>query len=196
MKIKLLVVSFIAAFASLAAHADLFWYNNFAVLDENGDPVTASETDHTVGYFAQLIFAGASPDAFVASGNGTSGDDAVIETMFSGQNDFLYVDGFFPIQAVAAVLGSGGNGDYYVRVFNAPNPDFYDGTSAEIPASATHYWQSDVHTYTHSDTLPDTWDFAPSGGQTLTVIVPEPSVLAIMGLGLFGLASARRRFQA
>jgi len=181
---------------AFSAQADLFWYNSAAILDENGDPVVASDSDSTVGYFAQLIFAGVNgPDLFVASGSGVSGDDAVVDTMFAGQNDFLFVDGFFPLQVSPALSGPSGNGDYFVRVFNAPNLNFNDGNAADIPGSATFYFQSDVLSYTHNDTQPELFDFAPMGGQTLNV-VPEPSTLAMLGISLAALARMRRRFVA
>jgi hypothetical protein len=187
-----------AALASLAmvvsTKADLFWFNSVNILDFNGDPVAASDTDSTVGYFAQLIFAGLAPDGLTLSGNGTSGDDAVVATMFAGQNDFLFVDGIFPIQGTAAVAGAGGNGNYFVRVFNAPNLNFGDGNSAALPAGATHYFQSAVHAYAHSEFSPDNWDFAPAGGQTTMELVPEPSVMAMMAMSLLVLGKLRRRF--
>jgi hypothetical protein len=181
---------------AVGVKADLFWYNTGAITDFNGDLVPASQTDSTVGFFAQLIFAGANgtPDAFTPTGNGVSGDDVVADTMFAGEGFFLFEDGFFPLQTLASVVGSSGNGSYYVRVFDAPNPDFSSGTSA--PVVGSYYWESATYSYTHSPTIPDQFDFAPSGGQTTIAVVPEPSVIAIMGLGLFGLASARRRLQA
>jgi len=189
-------VLFIVALMGFQAKADLFWNNSVAILDFNSDPVAASQTDSSVGYFAQLIFAGANnvADAFSPAGNGVTSDDVVIDTMFAGEDYFLFQDGFFPLQSAASVIGSAGDGVYYVRVFDAPNPSFGSGTSA--PVVGSYYWESDTHTYTHNQTIPDQWDFAPSGGQTTIAVVPEPSVIAIMGLGLFGLASARRRLQA
>lgn len=193
---KLILTALIAVVA-LSAQADLYWYNTVAINDENGDPVTASQSDSSVGYFAQLLFTGADgeADAFVVSGSGISGDDAVIATMFAGQNYFLATDGFFPLQdPPPAVAGSAGNGDYYVRVYNAPNSNFGMGTNAPIPSGATYYWQSAEHTYTHSETLPDSWDFAPSGGQTLTPIaIPEPALLGLAVVGLVSLRLYRRR---
>jgi len=183
---------------SVNSFADLFWLNSAPILDETGSPVGASQTDPTVGFFAQLIFAGANNvvDAFDPNyaGNGVSSDDVVVDTMFAGENFFAATAGFFPIQSTASVIGAAGNGIYYVRVFNAPNISFASGPSAPIVGS--YYWESATHSYTHNPTTPDQWDFAPSGGQTTIAIVPEPSVIAIMGLGLFGLASARRRLQA
>lgn len=189
-------VFFIVAFSFLAARADLYWSNSQAILDSNGDPVPASDSDFTIGYFAQLIFAGANntADAFAPSANGVTGDDVVAATKYAGQGYFLFEDGFFPLELTPSIIGSAGNGFYFVRVFDAPNPDFELGVSA--PIVGNFYWQSEIHEYTHSPTTPDQWDFAPSGGQTTLAIVPEPGVLAMMGLGLFGLAAARRRLQA
>lgn len=193
---KFLALLAMGSVLAFSAQADLYWFNSGAILDENGDPVKADEFDSTIGYFAQLIFAGNDgPDAFVPSGSGVSGNDVVVDTMFAGMGDFLYTDGFFPLQPGPAVAGASSSGEYFVRVFNAPNLNFVDGNAADIPGTATYYYESSSISYTHSDTLPELWDFAPMGGQTLNV-VPEPSTLAMLGISLAALARLRRRFVA
>jgi len=172
-----------------AVQADLFWFNSVSINDQSNVPLTASETESSVGCFAQLIYCGANAtiDPFVTSGSGVSGDDSVLATMFAGQGDMFYSDGFFPVQGTAAISGANPNGTYYVRVYNAPNLSFASGNSAPIPSGATRYFQSTTYSYTHSETLPDNFDFASSGGQTLLPI-PEP---AMLGLGIIGLISLR-----
>ncbi len=107
--------------------------------------------------------------------------------MFAGQGDSLYSDGFFPLQGSAAISGANPNGNYYVRVYDAPNASFASGTNAPIPSGAAYYYQSGLYSYTHSETLPDSFDFASSGAQTMTPI-PEP---AMIGLGIIGVISLR-----
>lgn len=198
MKNKLLI-AFIVAASVVNSNAALLWGNSVAILDLPGDPVVASSNDPLVGYFGQLIYAGADNTANAHNpsydSNGVTSDDVVVSTAYAGQGvaPFLLQDGIFPI-ATGVAGGAENNGFYYVRIFNAPNPNFVLGVSA--PIVGTHYWQSSTHQYEYSPTNDDQWDFAPSGGQTTIAIVPEPSVIAIMGLGLFGLASARRRLQA
>jgi hypothetical protein len=84
------------------------------------------------------------------------------------------------------ISGANPNGNYYVRAYNAPNLSFASGTNA--PVTGTYYYQSALHTYAHSESLPDQWDFSSGiGGQTLLAI-PEPAAL---GLGIIGLISLR-----
>lgn len=190
---KLLTGFVVCCMCSAAAYSDLFWYSGGAMLDESGVALPAHETDYTIGCFAQLIYTGpdGAPNTFSATGDGLSGDDSVVSTMFAGQTDPFYSDGYFILQSTAAVSGSAGNGDYYVRVFNAPSEDFTQGTAAEFGA-ATYYWQSEEHTYTHSDTTPDNWIFDNSvGGQTL-VAIPEPTILAFGFLGLLSVRFSRK----
>ena len=170
-------------------HADLFWYNMGAISNQNGVALAADETQSSIGCFAQLIYAGANglADSFVASGSGISGDDRVEATMFAGQGDMFYSDGFFPLQGSAAISGANPNGTYYVRVYNAPNLNFASGTNAAIPGAASYYFQSTTLAYTHSETVSEYFDFAPNGGRTLLPI-PEP---AMLGLGIMGLISLR-----
>lgn len=196
MKHKYVIIAILVSNLSISSFADLLWFNSEPILDFDGNAVLSSQTDSSVGYFAQLIFAGASaPSAFVNAGSGVSGDDVVVDTMFAGMNDFLATDGFFPLQNTPAVQGSANNGNYYVRVFDAPNLDFNLGTSAPIPSAANYFWQSEVHTFVHSDFEPDNWDFAPSGGQTFELI-PEPSAMALLFIGGGSLMYFRRRLRA
>ncbi|MGA1193315.1 MAG: PEP-CTERM sorting domain-containing protein [Kiritimatiellia bacterium] len=180
------------------SNAALLWGNSSPILDFTGSPVPASN-DSSIGFFAQLIYAGTNSvaDAFDhdLTSNGVTSDDVVVSTAHAGQGvaAFLVQDGIFPL-ATGVSGGSENNGTYYVRVFDAPNDNFGLGTFAPIVGS--YYWQSSTHSYEYSATTDDQWNFAPSGGQTTITIIPEPSVIAIMGLGLFGLASARRRLQA
>jgi hypothetical protein len=200
LNIKLCKVLVAGLLITSAAKADLFWFNSLPILDFDGNEVASDQFDSSISAFAQLIFAGANgvADSFAASASGVTGDDVVAAIMHAGQNDFLFFlnPGLFPLQEFPAVIGSGGNGNYFVRVFDSPSASFGAGLAASVPTSG-YYWQSEIHTFTHEDppSPPDNWDFAPLGGQTLTV-VPEPSVMAIMGLGLFGLAAARRRLQS
>ncbi len=186
---KLLTALVSVMILASAVHADLYWMNSLAINDQNGVALAADESDYTIGCFAQLIYCGAnnSIDFFSVVGSGVTGDDVVMATMFAGQNEPFFSDGFFPAQSVPAVTGPNPDGIYYVRVYNAPNANFAQGNSAPIPTTATHYFESATYNYTHSGTTPNTFDFAPDGGQTMNLI-PEP---AMLGLGVIGLISLR-----
>lgn len=156
-------------FAIAASHAGLVWGNSGAITNERGVAVASSRTDGAVGAFAQLICAGPNEtaDAFVRSGTGLGGDDVVVATVFSAEDFFSApAPGIFPMR-VLALASADSNKVYYVRVFNVPNPDYAEGTSAPAPLRATYFWQSATHAYAHDELLDDHWNFAPAGGQTL-----------------------------
>jgi hypothetical protein len=185
-----------ALLLTASAKADLAWYNTGAISNFNGVAVATDDTDPTIGVFAQLIHitSGAEASAIVNSGSGVSGFDVVWDVSFAGRGDDLHFEnpGLFPLRT--GVFGLE-NGYYYVRVFDAPQAtleDFNLGTNAPLPSSSQYYWQSDAFSYTHNEVSPSQFDFAPSGGQTLTLI-PEPNVLALIFIGAAGLAYARRK---
>lgn len=176
-----------------SAQADLVWGNSVAITDYNGTALTASWDDATVGCFAQLIYcSGSTANAFVNSGTGVSGGDTVVATSYAGKGDqWGYTDGIFP--GATGVSGSAGNGYYYVRVFDAAESTLADYNNALIPSTASYYWQSDVHQYTHVEQTPDQWDFAAAGGSTTNLIaVPEPTTLAFLGLGALAMVLRKR----
>ncbi|HNR94874.1 MAG TPA: hypothetical protein PKM67_09325 [Kiritimatiellia bacterium] len=153
---------------TLNSEAALVWGNSGAITNERGVTVASSETDSGIGSFAQLIWAGANEtaDPFVRSDTGVSGDDAVVATVFSAEDFFSApMPGIFPMRVALGAADS--NKVYYVRVFNAPNPDYAAGIAASAPLHATYFWQSDTHAYAHNELLDDHWNFAPFGGQTL-----------------------------
>lgn len=180
------------------AHAGLFWGSGINVIqDFNGSPVATTDSfDPTAGAFAQLIkiINGSTPFAFVNSGSGISvGNEEVVETVYSGLNDDLSDPGTFQFNATSTLNGSEFDGTYYVRVFDTPQATLADwnlGTSAPIPSGAQYYFQSSTLSYTHNELSAETWNFG--AGQTTLAVVPEPGTMALLGVGLFGLAARRR----
>lgn len=188
-----------AVLFTLSASADLGWYNSGAISNFYGVALATHDTDPTIGPFAQLIriTSGTEPSAFINSGSGVSGFDAVWNVSFMGEGDDLHNENPGILPPRQGVTGAE-NGYYYVRVFDAPQTtvtDFNLGTNAPIPSASQYYWQSDTFLYTHNDSFPTQFNFAPNGGQTLTLI-PEPNVLALIFMGAAGLAYARRRNRA
>ena len=188
---RMTVVAALTALLCMSAVADLAWFNSRAIKDQNNIPVAAHSTDYTVGFFAQLVFTGidGTKDDFVASGTGTTDDDVVVATMFAGQDDFIPQNGFYPVHT--GVVGPA-NGDYYVRVYNAANPNYPSGALAAIPPAATYYWESIEHSYIHNDSEVDNCDFSAGSSElrTLNPIsqIPEP---AMFGLALVSIGALR-----
>jgi hypothetical protein len=167
-KTGMVVLAFLLC-SGAASNADLVWGNGGAITNERGAAVASSRTDCALGSFAQLIWAGPNEtaDAFVRSDTGLSGDDTVVATVFSAEDFFAApAPGIFPMR-VLALNAADSNKVYYVRVFNASNPDYSEGVSAPAPLRATYFWQSEPHAYQYSELLDDHWDFAPVGGRTL-----------------------------
>lgn len=198
---RVLTVAALVAFTTSLSFGGFKWGSGINVItDFNGDPVATSDSfDPTVGAFAQLIriLSGSEPYDFVNSGSGIDTlNEVVVDTMYSGLYEDLSDPGTFSFGPFI-LNDSAFDGTYYVRVFDAPQANVGDwnlGGDAPIPASAQYYFQSATYNYVHNDLAPVTWNFG--SGQTTLAIVPEPGVLAMMGLGLFGLAAARRRLQA
>ena len=82
--------------------------------------------------------------------------------------------GYFPLeQNVISVANNSRDGNYYVRVFDAPNPNFNAGPDAALPGSyfdGTHYYyESGIHTYTYAvGAPPSEFNFALQGGKKTT----------------------------
>ena len=183
---------------SAMASSSLMWGSTgFLVRDDLNNALPGSVNDGTVGAWAQLLYAGANgvADEFLASGFGTSVDDVVVDTSYSWNGSFIGASaGKFSYQTAGTsdIL----NGNYYVRVYNVPNPDYGLGNAATIPVAATHYYESSLHSYTYTSVAdaPDQWSF--TGGanqQTLNVVsVPEPSSMILLSLGMI-VAGVRRR---
>jgi hypothetical protein len=194
---KKILALLLIALLTFSASANFIWSGG-GLVNFNDVLLPASETDPTVGAFVQLIMItnGSVASAFVNSGNGTSGNDIVVQASYLGQGDDLFEPG----------LGSGfyyfeGASSFYVRVFDAPQATLGDWDSgslgAPIPVNSQYYFQSHVYSYNFNPLAPTSTDFNISefGNKTINV-VPEPGVLAMMGLGLFGLATVRRRLQS
>jgi len=174
------------------------------ITDENNQNLEYSESTGTQGAFAQLIWVGPdnTKDPFSTSTpTGVSGDDAVVATTYSfgGTSGVLgpYTNQFKFNNVGSSIIGPDENGyRYYVRVFNGPNPNYASGTNAAVNgvAGITYYYESDVDTFNYSEFgANDTFSFGQGQDRQTLTAVPEPSTLALMGLGAAALIGARRK---
>jgi hypothetical protein len=201
------IVSLIIAVSmtSMAAQAILFWgaeTPELLILDaDNSTPLLEGETA-TTGVFGQLIriLTGTTAGSLLdqrGTGTGLSANEVVADYGFAGQFNLLGENGYFGYGQITPP--DTGTNYYYVRIFNTPHATVEAFNNAYIPEAATHYYQSIVYSYVRNSGDPP-----PVPGVTIEVggnytsleIVPEPGVLAMMGLGLFGLATVRRRLQS
>ena len=181
----ILVITSLVAGVALSAHADFLWSNGIEtkITDQNNSALTSSASNRLGGCFAQLIKItdGSEAHTFTGSAQGVTGGDQVVNTQTAGWgwNPLLTGGLFFEQNQVAD-----SDGYFYVRVFNTPQSTEDDFTSAIIPTTATHYWQSEVYSYSYSMS-PESWDIT-TGSSSLqtTIAVPEPTTIAFLGLGM------------
>ncbi len=194
---KNLALVMIFVMTSRAALAGLTWgaeTEGLPVLNSDSSTELSLGNSATTGAFAQLIRILVGNTAYTFTGTGTGIDvvnETIADTMYAGQWNDSLPNGYFPYNTTTILNNTSFNGFYYVRVFNAPQSSQSDFDNSLIPSTATHYYQSAAFSYTHDVLSPATFDFGDNA--TTIAIVPEPGVLAMMGLGLFGLASVRRR---
>jgi len=181
----------------------LFWTSSTnKVTGYGGQGLPYSETDGTQGAFAQLIWVGpnGTRDPFDPSDpDGTGNDDVVVDITFSygavipGTKSNQFADVGVPLSDIGAAQ-NGSN--YYVRVYNAPNPN-YNAVGAPITGvvGITYYYESDIHAYDHKGgTQPDIWNFTGGTDQSTQLqLVPEPTTMGLMAVGALALVASRRR---
>lgn len=185
------------ALSCLLANANtLLWGSDTnTVSDEFGNLVPTSKTNGTIGAFAQLIWVGldGNVDDFLYSGTGVSDDDQVLAVNYSYGRDYLFGDNdgkFFD-----APSGLSEDSQVYVRVYNAANPNYANGTNAVITGSdISHYWQSSVYSFDYIELgTDDLWNFTGGTDVQTTTAVPEPTTFFLFAMGGMGAWVIRRK---
>ena len=196
-KLAPLAVMAVVALLAVPSYGDFNWFNttsNYVYYGDGTTRVDGDQTQSSIGCFIQLIWAGANGtfDAPINSGNGISGtsDDRVHATSWIGAGIFTGPSGLYDQSGFT----SDSNGNYIVRFWSAPSPDFGNGL---VPTSTTNrYNQTASWPNPGSETPnpPDDFNNLPNGGISLTLqAVPEPAMIALGLVGLVSLRFFRRR---
>jgi len=211
--------SLLATLAATSSFAAINWQTTTGgVTIKNIDGVTplVAGRDDAVGYFVQLIFAGANgiidPVNTTVGSNGVSGDDVVIDVSWIGNG--------LSSTPPAGVLGQqteGGtvpvtlapNNRLFVRAWNAPWSGAVVGTTAAlqlqtsdgtesaaiVTASPTlAYGNSALQALSPTYSAIDTVVFNIESFSTDTLVnVPEPTTAALLSMGFAGVTMALKR---
>lgn len=201
--LSLFAASFSAKASFIVEQYDDFWSSNLTQLSNYANANTAS----TTGGFEYIDFTDFNRNndfagfnlwpSDIADGNGYSGPNAAINETF-----FVRITGLFDID---------GDGDYTIRTLNDDGIFvFVDGVlvindptlhpirrfSADLSLTAgTH--DIELFMFERGGAADLEVSIASNGGafSLLNARVPEPSILALMGLGIIGLGFSRRRMR-
>jgi hypothetical protein len=184
---------------------DLSWNNGALenLLDNNSSPLTGSETDETIGDFAQLIWVGDNGiiDALDLNANdGAGGDDVVLGKSHIGFNMGFFEpkDGNINAETTGISFSTFNftdsntdNDRIYARFYNSPTTSV-EYSANSFPSSATHYGDSPNFHQVQNGVPLQTFVLAPS--QT-NIAIPEPTTIAVLLMGLLGLVGFRKHLR-
>ena len=161
----------------------------------------STTTGYTLGPFIQLIWTGgdgliSSFDATSLTGIAAGADDKIVATAWVGKGIFPPGDGggkngvFSDTSSIS--FGTSTGSTFYVRFFDTISPNYASGY---VPTSGKYSNISDAGwTITQGNVDTGIASFNISSSQlALISIVPEPSSVALMGLGL-AMFALRRKF--
>ena len=196
-KLAPLAVMAVVALLAVPSYGDFDWFNLASNRVYYGDGTTLADGDasSSVGCFVQLIWAGANGtfSTPINSGNGIPGgsDDQVQLTTWLGNNWFGNPDGRY---AGSGTYTADSNGNYVVRFWSAPSPDYGNGL---VPTSTTNRYNQTASWANPGNEPPagaDQFNILPGGGISMTLqAVPEPAMIALGLVGLVSLRFFRRR---
>lgn len=187
---KALIALLAIGLMATVAQADFQWGSAAYIYGSDGSTWAIRDTDVTVGFFAQLIYAGSDGVAqpLTGTGTGVDGDDSIYDVSWFGE-DGGSVDGIFYAGAGKTITAGAPEDGYnfYTRFYAAPAAT-WNGLATTID-DQSYYWEGDVWTYDNDLPDPKTYaaDHAESGNYAINVeTIPEPTsvILALLGLGL------------
>lgn len=196
---KIIFAGLVAALIAATSHANIVvqWSGVEGFVKNDGSTPLLNGGGDTV---AILVFSasGSFWNTPLLAGSHTVGDEVILGSVASITYDAIDPYGFVPVQNVNEPFNTG---FIYARIFD-------EGTTSDassVTAGLYYYQGPSVATVNNADpTAPDQYNM--NTGSALIpgfntdvlnrqVVVPEPSVLAFLGLGGLALA-ARRRFVA
>lgn len=214
---KLLLSTCLASVGLISARADISWLSTGIITGPDNNaaptnfttPLTGNRFSNTIGFFVQLIYAGANgvADAAVNAGVGVTGDDVVISARWIGAGQTSAPNGRFTAGSPVAnplppafQYEAAGN-KFFVRAWSAPSAGFNTTVLASslVPtASDVHYGNSALYTSLAPDQdnngLNDTQTFDAGAFVVNTpMVVPEPTTASLIGMGIAGVAMAMKR---
>ncbi|NCC62401.1 MAG: hypothetical protein EOM12_16015, partial [Verrucomicrobiae bacterium] len=158
------VLVFFAMVCSVSMGFGIEWssVNGYLNYEDGTTPLMGSSTEGA-GCFVQLIWVGANAtiDDAYNSGDGTSGDDVVVDYAWVGAGSAGGDNGWFDGRQVAEGGDVQDGRDYYLRTWTASASNYGAG---EVPTAATNFYgDSTPWTWTKTSPTYDQVDFTSSG---------------------------------
>jgi len=191
-KISLTFVVLVLAVGSSLADVTFTWGTATLGKAYASDGITllpATGSSATAG-FCQLLYIGLAYDGIASSGNGTMGDDVVLQTSYVGTGAMS-----FPGTILGTYINStyAPGSQFMIRFFDTASPNYGAGL---VPTTG-NYGMSQVYLTTQvQNSTPASESFLFNANYSATTaVVPEPSTVALMlaGLGVLGFRRIRRK---
>ncbi len=192
MKKAILILAFSVLGFEVATANPLSWGVGIqnGIKDSGGVALTNVGAADGTTALVQLIYAGTDGLVDVANqiGTGQTGDDEVIAYSWIGYST-PYAGAFQMFGEDAANNTKEDGSIYYIRAWEGASPSVGTGF---VPQGATFYGNSG--TYTITDNTSGNPEAFSAGGFSTNVAIPEPSVIAFIGVFGGGMLIARRLF--
>ena len=169
------------------------WSSTAVIGDHAGVALANSPGGDGTHSLVQLIYAGTDGQTNVANqvGLGVTGDDEVVAYAWIGKG--LPLDssnaGLFTTTFDSNTKPNGSK--YYIRAWEDPSSDVGTG---KVPIIDTYFGNSGLFTVAENGAIPGVDKFENTTPFNTTIAIPEPSVIAFIGIFGSGMLIARRLF--